>query len=295
MKSKLTPEEVKELSKRTIWPWLCSNILDWSIIIATFSSYYAWGNPFLLPVVVLIIGNRQHALTILGHEAAHYTLSYSKRVNDLISNFLAFGPVGITTDGYRKLHRMHHGNTNTEEDPELLHRRSRAPQWDLPISLPKILSYCAQDLIGLSAKDYYIIVTFSKSQYLKDYIPLVVCHITFIGVMIFFGAWLVLAVWYLSLFTSFMMFFRLRTFLEHLGTDGTHRVKLNYIQRGVIAPHNIGFHWEHHSYPTIPFHRLPVVRERLDEVAVMSLGELIALYANSTPVASGQVLKGKLI
>ena len=128
----------------------------------------------------------------------------------------------------------HHKYTNTKDDPELAHRAARAPQWDLPIGLGRIIRYCTGDLLGGSFSDYIIIVSFSKSGKGREYLPLALFHIAIIAIAVVTGFWWVGALWYLSLVTSFMMFFRLRTVLEHLGTGGTHRLHLNWWQRHLM-------------------------------------------------------------
>ena len=90
-----------------------------------------------------------------------------------------------------------------------------------------------------------------------------------------------------------MMFFRLRTFLEHLGTEGTHRLHLKWWERHIIAPHNIWYHWEHHRYPTIAYHKLPKARALLPHKEIISLRALLAFYKNADEILSGQVLKAK--
>lgn len=281
---------VKALSGKALAPWLKDACIDWAIIGLAFAGLHFGGWVFLLPAL-LVIGNRQHALTVLGHEGAHFSLSSSRKTNDFISNLLAFWPLGITVSGYRNVHFKHHKSTNMEGDPELAHRGARAPQWDLPVSIRKIAEYCLSDLVGGSLSDYVIIVTFSKPDKRSEYIPLLAVHAAFIAGCFASGALWVAAVWYLSLVTSFMMFFRLRTFLEHLGTDDTHRVHLNVWQRHLLAPHNIWYHWEHHSFPMISYHYLPKLRALVARKPVITLPELLRVYANSPHIASGQVLK----
>ena len=140
-----------------------------------------------------------------------------------------------------------------------------------------------------------IIVRFSKPGKRREYLPLALFHIAFIAIAVTTGFWWVGALWYLSLVTSFMMFFRLRTILEHLGTGGTHRLHLNWWQCHLIAPHNIWYHWEHHRYPTIAYHRLRQVRELLPERPVISLGALIRFLGSARVTASGEVLKERVV
>ena len=87
-----------------------------------------------------ILGNRQHALALLGHEGTHYAIHKNKRINDAISDVLGMWMVGLTTSGYRNIHFEHHKHLNTDRDPELMHRSSKAPQWDLPMTFGKIMA-----------------------------------------------------------------------------------------------------------------------------------------------------------
>ena len=98
------------------------------------------------------------------------------------------------------------------------------------------------------------------------------------------------AVWYFSLVTSFMMFFRLRLWLEHQGTDETQRLSLTWWQAALLSPHNAWHHWEHHKYPTIPYHKLPQARQLLDGKDILTLRDLVATFARVRPIASGTAL-----
>lgn len=287
---RLNAEVMRRLTKKTMRPWLEDALIDWLVIGAVFGILGATQNVFLLLPAILIIGNRQHALTVLGHEGAHFALS-TRRVNDSLSGLLAFWPLGLTTSGYRNVHMQHHKHTNMQADPELAHRAARAPQWDLPIGLGRIARYCLSDLLGGSMADYRIIVTFSKPDAQREYLPLAALHIGFVSLTLAAGLWWVAALWYLSLVTSFMMFFRLRTFLEHLGVPDTHRLRLNAWQRHVLAPHNIWYHWEHHTYPAIAYRKLPELRRLLPQKPSITLQELLTFLATAPPVASGEALK----
>src|SRR6185437_10000077 len=178
-----------------------------------------------------------------------------------------------------------------ENDPELGHKRMRSPQWDLPAKRWTVLRYALMDLIGYSVADYSIIVRFSKPQSRHEYLPLAVVHVTFVSVLLILGGWPMAAAWYFSLVTSFMMFFRLRLRLEHQGTDDTQRVSLTWWQAALLSPHNAWHHWEHHKYPTIPYHRLPQARQRLTGPAILTLSDLIGSLASADAIPSGTALK----
>jgi len=105
------------------------------------------------------------------------------------------------------------------------------------------------------------------------------------------GAWPVAAAWYFSLVTSFMMFFRLRLWLEHQGTDDTQRLALTWWQGAILSPHYAWHHWEHHRYPTIPYHKLAQARQRLAGPPILTLRDLVASFASAGPIPSGTALK----
>src|SRR6185312_1502992 len=92
------------LSRRTALPWLKDAALDWAVILGAFGVVHLFSSPVLWLPALLIIGNRQHALAILGHDGTHFTLSHDRRLNDYLTNMLAFWPLGLTVSGYRALH-----------------------------------------------------------------------------------------------------------------------------------------------------------------------------------------------
>jgi fatty acid desaturase len=290
---RLDTSALRELGARSLFPWLADAAMDWLIIAATLAMIELWPHFYAVLAGILIVGNRQHALAILGHDGTHYTLSRNAAFNDFLTNLFCFWPLGLTVSGYRALHYAHHKNTGMENDPELGHKRMRAPQWDLPATPGIVLRYALRDLIGYSLADYSIIVRFSKPQRRREYIPLAVFHVAAVSCLLTFGWWPMAATWYFSLVTSFMMFFRLRLWLEHQGTDDTQRLALTPCQAAILSPHNAWHHWEHHKYPTIPYHRLPAARQLLGGPAILTLRDLLVALAGTRYIPSGSALKGQ--
>lgn len=288
---KLDAQAFVFLSKKRLFPWIRDALLDWAIISTTCAAAVILNNVFFYIASLLIIGNRQHALAILGHDGTHYTISKSKKINDGITNFLAFWPIGLTSSGYRNLHFKHHKHTNTVNDPELMHRGSKAPQWDLPITLPKIIKLAAYDLLGYSLSDYIMIVMFSKPSKKISYVGLGIFHLLFCSICVATHMIEIAILWYASLATTFMMFFRLRTWLEHQGSDDTHILHLNLLERIVLSPHNAWYHYEHHHWPSVPYSQLPKLRAYTKSKEPMQLKDLLELYKQSSFIRSGKALK----
>ena len=53
--------------------------MDWAVIAASLALFWRWPSALTLLAAILITGNRQHALTVLGHDGTHYTLSRNTR------------------------------------------------------------------------------------------------------------------------------------------------------------------------------------------------------------------------
>ena len=172
-----------------------------------------------------------------------------------------------------------------------MHRSAKAPQWDLPITLPKVLKFATFDLVGYSLSDYVMIVMFAQPDKKKSYIGLAGFHAAFLATTIMSGFWWVAALWYGALTTTFMMFFRLRTWLEHQGSDDTHILHLNMPERIVLSPHYAWYHYEHHHWPNVPYSLLPKLRGLTLQQPVMTLRELLKFYETAPEIRSGTALK----
>lgn len=136
-----------------------------------------------------------------------------------------------------------------------------------------------------------MIVKNAKPEEKWEWPALAFGHLLFVTYCVISGNVLIALLWYGALLTTFMMFFRLRTWMEHQGSEGTHRIKLSWFEEVILAPHQSWHHYEHHKYPTVPYDRLHKVRELLGEDGIISLTELIKRYLRSPVIPSGKPLK----
>ena len=100
------------------WHWIAAVVFDWTILLL--GIYLSYISLWFIPISMLIVGNRQHALGILGHDGAHRHVAKNRKLNDVITNFATMYPLGINLENYRKFHWDHHKfNGIKGKDPEL--------------------------------------------------------------------------------------------------------------------------------------------------------------------------------
>jgi fatty acid desaturase len=258
--TRLPSQLVHELSDRSFLRWLGPTALEWVQIVALFAIGFWVDRWAIWAVIVVLMGSRQNALGVLGHDGAHYLISRHRQLNELASELLCFWPVMTGIADFRRFHFAHHRYLSSERDPEIIFKTKLSPaQWAVPAGPTRIFGYFALDLIGLGAIEIAKAYRLMKKTQLRSVIgPL--CWWTAVGAVLHvFHLELAALIWFLSLGTSFWGFYRLRSWTEHVGDDAIDRVRANWWQRWLITPHCSWAHDEHHRYPSVVFwqrHRL---------------------------------------
>lgn len=279
-------------NQKSLVKWLFAAISDWSII--ALSLFIAESVDHLLGywLASLIIGTRQHALSFLGHDGAHGSISKIKWLNDGLTSLFAFWPMGIGLHGYRDFHFKHHKKVGTSEDPELIHKNNwSAPEFDLPYSDKKMMSQLIFDLCGGGFKNLLSLIRLIKPKNIIDILGPALLISLIVGTMLHLGHWKSVVTWYCSLGTSFWAVFRLRIWTEHLGAEyslnTTHRIKANLLEKMIFLPHNSWMHYEHHESPQTGFWDLPKIRQidyennlPVHEISTQELRKLLSQNSN---------------
>lgn len=272
-------DQIKSLHKPSIVLWLYNTVQDWVIIALCFLLAQTLDNIASYWLCSLVIGNRAHAIAIMGHDAAHYTLSRNKLINDLIANLVCFWPLGMTMEGYRSFHLQHHRFTGTKNDPELTHKKWVYPQFEPPFRLNRQLAYVLYDLAGYGLIWIYQMSKFILPKNKQHLLPVVFIHLSFITTCCLLEQYWVPALWYFSNCTSFWATMRMRIWTEHVGTNGTSRVGLRWWHRVLFSPHWTEYHYEHHAWPSVPCWNLPKLRNLIKEPRILSDRELYKALA----------------
>ena len=187
-----------------------------------------------LPIAILVIGSRQHALGLLGHDGAHGLAFADRTVNDRFTR-ICFGLLGMRLIPYRLFHMPHHANLGHSGDPELplkQHKSWWVFSW----------KYVARDLAGLTSKEALNMWRHAGGDY--RLIGLVITVMALVSPM-FAVAWVI------ALSTVFVACNRQRMIIEH-GTP----YKYNILHKLILFPHNGWKHAEHHADASIPYYKL---------------------------------------
>ena len=253
---------------------------------------------------MVFIGARQHALLILGHDASHYRYLRTRWQNDLFGNLFLMWPTFASVEGFRKFHGTHHQYTNLANDGnrDLWHTHNAEgelePEWVFPktrLGLALMLLRRAAFVTGIS----WILRGLVGSSFIPSPRWMVAARLAFYVsaacLLTLFDAWPGLVWYWLVPFCTWHIAAQyIRLICEHSAVEaeeGEYRVTRTtiptWLESIFILPRNVGFHLEHHWYPSVPFYRLPelhqflMLREGFQANAVVkrsvfaSLGECI--------------------
>jgi fatty acid desaturase len=254
--------------------------LEWTLAVgAAAICWHFWFNPLLFALAVMFIGARQHALIILMHEGAHRRLFRSRTVNDWVTELLLAWPlVLVSMHSYRRNHFPHHRYLNTNNDPDWT--RKQTADWRFPKTKRDMARVLAYQGLGLGIVRFVLIVArLPKSQRggpdnerafrvaRRFYFAALVIAILWLGLGV-----PVLLLWIVPFVTWTQLAFHIRSMAEHFGIHDrvgiwseTRTVVPTMFDRLFLVPKNVGYHIEHHLYPSVPFFRLRRLHALLDE------------------------------
>lgn len=294
---RLAPEVVRRLSRLSPWRSLFAVGGTWALIAAFATAALLWPHPLVLVAAILGIATQQHALAVLAHEATHYRLLPSRRLNDLAGQ-LCGAAVGISMFTYRVVHRLHHNHLYQPSDPDM------ALQAGYPRGRAYLLKRLAKDLAGLTTvKNYRYFFglpganaeTGKGQRPVDDTAPalsraavrdqrlVIAVHLASLPVLAVTGWWdEYLLLWILPLVTIVQLMLRFRAVAEHGAVPDTGDVRrasrtnmAPFYVRWFLFPHHVNYHIEHHLYPSIPHYRLPACHRALAQAGVLAGAEVV--------------------
>jgi fatty acid desaturase len=242
---------------------------EWAGIILAVVLYQRFLHPIFLPILVIWIGARQHALAILMHDGAHYLLFKNRRLNAVVSELFLAWPLFITMRAYRGSHFAHHRHVNTENDPDLM--RKQNSEWEFPKSWGALGGLLARDVFGLNThQQLFELADMSDQKEVRSRegdlyaAARILYYVIALSLVTYFQLWpIFVLLWVVPILTWLKMIMRIRSIAEHFAIENDHaytksRTTLpSFLERLLVAPRNVNFHLEHHLYPSVPFFRLP--------------------------------------
>ncbi|WP_083891344.1 fatty acid desaturase [Cyanobium gracile] len=220
-----------------------------TLVLALLAGPEGW-TPLTLGLAIALRTFLQTGLFILGHDAMHRTLvPGSARLNDGLGRLALLLYAGLPYGRCRRHHLRHHRVPGSGRDPDF--RRAS----------------------GDGALRWY-------ARFMGNYLSLgqlVLLLATWLAVaggLMLLEPGRALAVptfWVLPLVLSSFQLFLFGTYLPHRGEgstpDGRHAIRtLGYPHLlSLLACYHFGYHREHHAHPTVPWFRLPELRQRLSD------------------------------
>jgi len=225
-----------------------------------------------LPLVLILISSRQHALLVLMHEGVHRRISKHRFWNDLVSELIAWQFL-MSMQGYRRHHVLHHKieNLNTALDPDWL--RKQKPEWVFPMKRFTLAKILLGDVLLMNTADFYHeakdaknnLVNTDRERHWKwarlSYLVILA------SALILSGYWkLWLLYWVVPIFSFTKAILRIRSIADHFGIPNerqsnhpfsrTRTILGSLPERILLAPCSIGVHGTHHYHSGIPYYRL---------------------------------------
>ena len=256
-----------------------------AVIAAAAAAAVVWPHPAIVAVCVVVIATRQHALFVLAHDAAHYRLYPTRRLNDAVGRALA-AVAGLSMATYRVIHRLHHNHLYAPQDPDI------ALHGGYPRGRLYLLRKLARDLAGLTAWKTYGYFFGNPAlnrdnphspRPLDDTAPalreaarrdrwfVAAVQGALLGGAAAGGVLVeYLVLWVLPAVTVLQALLRLRAVLEHGAVADTGSPLT--AARTTLAPawllwlafpHHVNYHIEHHLYPAVPHYNLPACHRAL--------------------------------
>lgn len=231
---------------------------------------------FILAFV--LIGALQHRLSIILHEAVHYLLFRHRPMNNIVGNLLLAYPIGFTMH-YRVIHFAHHADLGEDNDPDLVNYESfpNTAAFFFAMFMKNITGFNALkqflEMIGLRApSDPHLIAANIPRPSKWHIVGLALTQILILGLFSMFSSWwFYFLLWLAPLVTVAKTCSNIRNAVEHTALVPDPKapfaryrtIHSSLLERFFLAPLHFNYHAEHHLYPGIPHHQLPVMHELL--------------------------------
>ena len=259
----LTPEQRTELTRRSNAPALAHLALHWGLIVLT--GIYIGHKLPLWGVLIIPLGILLSFIFNLLHETIHATPFKSNRLNTYVGRICSIA-IFLPLTWFRHFHLAHHRHTNDPvNDPELntpkpetvlqyIWYASAIPLWRGNIG--KIIKNATRP-----NNDPYVPQK-AKTKIRTEARIMLAIYACLLLLLSLGQVWLFWC-WILPLILG-QPFLRLYLLAEHgrcpMVANMFENTRTTFTNRIVrFLAWNMPYHTEHHVYPTVPFHKLPML------------------------------------
>lgn len=288
----LSKEEIKKLHAKSNFRATLSILSVWLWIIFAFALVAIFPNIFTIIIALFILGGKQLGCAIIMHDASHYSLFTTKKLNNWIGNIFGAYPIFHNVEQYRPYHFQHHLATGTYEDPDLNLVKA------YPTKMLSLLRKFVRDLIGLTGiKTEFGLMAMHlgflkynlgnliekipkeertwKQIFSNAYYNLrgpIIVNLTMFLILFFIGKPYLYLLWIAAMLTTYNFCLRVRSIAEHSVVEdtsdpykNTRTTYANFIEKILFAPLNVNYHLEHHFLQNIPSYNTPTMHKMIKE------------------------------
>ncbi len=273
----LSKEEIHELLQKSDWKAAWGIAQIWLMIIVAFALVYFWPNPLTIIIALFILGSKQLGCAIIMHDTSHYSLFKSRKLNNVLGNWLGAYPIIHNVEQYRPYHLQHHKATGTEDDPDANLVKG------YPTTKPSIARKFSRDLIGATGVksnlaliamhvgvlkynlgNFIEKVVVKERSYLfksgwKNLKGPIASNVIMFLICLAISRPFLYFLWPAAYLTVYNLILRVRSIAEHSMVNSkrdpiqsSRTVHANWIERIIFCPLNVNYHLEHHLLFTVP-------------------------------------------
>jgi fatty acid desaturase len=270
----------KNFCDRSTFKGLCAVLRDWIFIFSAASTAIWFDHWWFSILIIWFIGYIQFCLgEALLHEASHYNLFKTRKCHFLLQFLYAY-PFFQTLKGFQKEHHLHHVDLMGPKDETM----NDYVRYGLAEDRPNVFYiWFIKPFLG-GPTLYYIksgpdFDTQSSRWQLALFWTPVILFFYWMGALD-----LLLLYWFAPLAWPFPIFQYWSEIEEHYNTRSGARSNVSWLDN--FFKHNEGYHWIHHRYPSVPFHKLKEAHQALTpEGTDISHGFLESYRQMATPQA----------
>ena len=249
------------------------------LIVSTPLVYFYLKSPLAILICILFNIHCFNRFAQIIHGSDHGWLFDKPKLNSFFGN-LAASFLGYSRAGHQASHQEHHAHLNTDLDSDRIWGYPDEKNSEILIALVKdfcgitalkrFLQYSQSDRKSYNPKPWEKLSKIDLKEAIKNSWLVILTQITLVTYYwILIGPQFYLLLYALPIITIYPAQIRLRSIVEHSyeskhyanlqKSDGkwvTRSVNASLLERLIVAPLEIPYHFEHHLFPAVPYYNL---------------------------------------